>query len=70
MFIGYIEGQFCSFEHLCRAFGIPRTWHFKYVQLRHATMAQFGGGGAVQLQNSKLEGVLLESDHVKMINDL
>lgn len=35
------DGNFCTFEQLCSVYEVPRTWRFKYAQLRQAAVAQF-----------------------------
>lgn len=59
--------RFCSSDDICSDMGVPRVWCFKYLQLCHAAWAQFGGG-EVSLVNTKLESVLLDPDHSKLIS--
>lgn len=63
----YQEGKICTFDQLRDQFGIPRTWRFRYAQMHHASVAQFGGG-EVHVQNTSLETTLLDPDTAKRIS--
>lgn len=58
---------FKTFLQIQWKFRVPQTWHYRYLQLRHAAEAKVGLR-EVQLCNSKLERKLLSPVHSKLIS--
>ena len=61
------DGVFRSFADLKTEYGVPNAFFFRYLQLRHAVTAQYGGG-VVALSPSKMEKVLTDGDHSQLIS--
>lgn len=61
------DGVFRFFIDLKTEYGVPNTFFFRYLQLRHAAMAQYGGG-EVALSPSSMEKLVADVDHSKLIS--
>lgn len=52
------DGTLKSFEQMQSDFGIPRTWFFQYLQLRHAWAAQVQGGSLSPQRDPTVDSLL------------